>query len=907
MNDETFLDGYERFLDEPTKHIYNFRSQNSAEVRFTDFELANRLNLGNSVVNYVASAVFRQPISGGNYTEAYDDNFYKHEAFCILEAARQQLDPAALRDMRGYNIVFDDANPYLGGEDNAYGNLVMSIVNSGDIIYRSETDAIYDIYSAGTALQALYLKNAGPKLNEYLNNPRFAKCANYHSIYKVVMDLDPSLGLNLLSKEDFLEKFNIIKEQSVVGNIVGTVDKFGKQVVNIAEGAVKRTVVDTVDVLRDVVLDPFRAVEETVGDAIGAVKGGVRDVVDLGEDTVRAGVGLLRDVVNPLLPAKYETARSARLAMERFQWINDELNNRGDIGFFTRIYNTIETELKQLYLNRHLLKKLKAFVKSVIAKCPEQYRDVYTAQMETQFGSKGSSLFGLAEKCYNITSLTNRFRGTGTHPTTEELIKEIVKIDFIPMRVKVRANTELEIRLYRDSDGLSDDRELVSFWSPITKIGVVAYINMIKALGFSPVSTDRRQLIDQYYTARRATLYNRFSDIILSVIAPLKDDIRLEDTRVVFDDSAAFFGGDANFVGKAIESAVLASRSLMYREFPDRYNSPGYNPISPRGSPSYNPISPRASPLAKVETIFVARVYYKRANSNELALTRGVYVDVETQDPSGWWYGRNMDTNEKGWIPASYLASLSEGRSPRRSEGRSPRRSEGRSEGRSDKSSDVPQGSDPRAEHHEPPSIILRVGEEDRFSRSANVELITASQFSINPQGNVAPSIAEWVRDRFNEFTATYVYISNNFVAPPEFDLELFYRSVYKLYVAQVPAEDTKAADTKLDAFVVLFNANNDISNMFVKLIVSNLVVLDNLQDTAKFDEYRRVGMARLNSTDDLSGKTRIAHDYISALLYPYFTKADSDAVCNVIFDHINTSASKTPKQVNRTNFWSKS
>lgn len=211
------METIENFLDAPTLNICRYRSPFETTAAISSQNLADALNLraggfSGGFVEYVLASVFTEVTDHESFSKRYIDHNNEVEARAILSAARNSLEalPASdLEGIKGLYIQFEGENPFLA-QDNAYGKLIMEIANAGEIKYIDKNDALYDIYCAGTALQALYLKHIGPCIGSYLNMPAFKSCVNYYDVFATVKAIDPELAISLMKKETFIQLMRAI-------------------------------------------------------------------------------------------------------------------------------------------------------------------------------------------------------------------------------------------------------------------------------------------------------------------------------------------------------------------------------------------------------------------------------------------------------------------------------------------------------------------------------------------------------------------------------------------------------------------------------------------------------------------------------------------------------------------------
>ena len=700
------MDVTKSFLDAQTLKILNYTSPHTDEYTINNNQLGQEFNLDNGFVEYVISSVFPGLKNQGEYEEFYKTDFYKEEATAVLQIAKQKLPIfKSFEHIRGYNIIFEDENPFLGGQDNAYGKLIMKIVNRGVIPYRNKDDVLYDIYAAGSALQALYLKHVGLGIEAYLNNPMFYDCRTYYDVYISVLTVDPSLVLQLLPKDVILQAIN-----------------FKGQLPN------------------------------------------------------------------------------------QWRWVLDEFNRVGAIGFFMRVYNTVEREIQLKYVRQVLIKKFKPFVAQVIGACSgddrtNDVRKTYLAEMEIMFGSDSDHLFALAKKLHYINS--------DSYPEEHIMIREINKIVFVPVNVYID-NSIPPITI--DRFNTSEDLGFLGFVSPLTNIGSLAYRKMMDGLKLVSTRTDYQELVNEYTIARRAIFRCKFSNVILAIVNPLKNKTDIQAKKVIFVDETPFFGGTDNFVGKAIE--------IVYREASELHMPDSSTRLSPKQQ------SPR-----------------RRSSPSD-----PFYYDTN-QSPK-------YNPLSPGGVPTKYIY------------------------------------------------LRQHANKTAKFMRSTNVNTLSELDFTISFPTGIDRLIMNWVHDQFNTFVNVYVFIYNNFAAPTPFDLEIFFRRVFKPYI------NTLVDKTISDSLSALFKPNNDISKLFIDLITTNLVVgTDNLTtDVAKFKEFQSTGLQMLQNTDDIKNKYYRAERTIYSNLSTFFELKDSHNfvpyVFGVAINFNKDKASLSPKQINRINFW---
>jgi len=201
------MENIDNFLDASTLNISKYESSFGNAVQLSNSDLASLLHLDRGFVEYVMAAVFPHLKTREQFGPIYAEHINEKEARAILYAARENLiNSAELENVRGRHVVFRDDNPYLAGA-NQYGKLIMELANNGEIQYIDKEEALYDIYAAGTALKALYLKHIGPSVGAYLNNPAFQSCENYYGIYAAVKTMDPTLKFDILPKDRFISEY----------------------------------------------------------------------------------------------------------------------------------------------------------------------------------------------------------------------------------------------------------------------------------------------------------------------------------------------------------------------------------------------------------------------------------------------------------------------------------------------------------------------------------------------------------------------------------------------------------------------------------------------------------------------------------------------------------------------------
>jgi hypothetical protein len=446
----------------------------------------------------------------------------------------------------------------------------------------------------------------------------------------------------------------------------------------------------------------------------------------------------------------------ARYKNNQWKWIADEFERVDEQGFLRHMYNIVEKELNEKHANTHLISNFKLFVEKVIEKCPAESRAVYSAEMGVMFSSYDNEMLLKLAKRYS----------TKSEPNT--LPREIKRIDFIPIPLNV--SKAPVIVLTRDTDAAFET------------IGAAAYRKMINRLGFMGISGSFRYLIQEYKNACKGYFRNRFADIILATVKPLRNDPNLKKKRIVFDNPTSFFGGEENFVGKAIEITVSQTK---------------------------------------------------------------------------------------------------------------------KSKSKSKSKQDPPVLGDP---------MLLRVGNTEKFTYSENITALSKSLFSLNPDASIDKKVVAWVGNRFKEFARTYIYIHDNFIAPANFNLEDFFKHVYKKYISNLN-----------NNFSEKFHPNNAISKLFVDLITTNLtpLLVDGNIDMAMFTEYQKIGRTILEEDTDLVRKFKYGEAYITGSLGKYFSLEDSDKMLPLIFGPRDTmfeqlrefggrfSAIDTNKTtIVRINFW---
>ena len=136
---------------------------------------------GKPLIEYILSNIF----TGNEIAnkEEFDrvlaiETFRAEARYCIEYASRIN---AKNRFPLNTRIQFVDENPFLGGENNAYGKLLMEkYCNS--IAYETDNSLIYDIYNAGETLKTLYINFPGE-----IGNPVYDTCKSYFDIIKLPM------------------------------------------------------------------------------------------------------------------------------------------------------------------------------------------------------------------------------------------------------------------------------------------------------------------------------------------------------------------------------------------------------------------------------------------------------------------------------------------------------------------------------------------------------------------------------------------------------------------------------------------------------------------------------------------------------------------------------------------------
>lgn len=56
--------------------------------------------------------------------------------------------------------------------------------------------------------------------------------------------------------------------------------------------------------------------------------------------------------------------------------------------------------------------------------------------------------------------------------------------------------------------------------------------------------------------------------------------------------------------------------------------------------------------------IYTALAEYYAIESGEMGLKPGQAIEVLKIGDDGWWYARDVKSQQQGWIPASYLETL---------------------------------------------------------------------------------------------------------------------------------------------------------------------------------------------------------------------------------------------------------
>lgn len=134
---------------------------------------------GKPIIEYILSNVFPSVnISGGDYATKFSaalrlEHFRAEAKFC-LEYAQKLIQKVRLP--AGTLVQFVDENPFLGGQNNAYGKLIMEKCCK-DISYTNERDLVYDIYLAGETLRTLYIN-----FPEEIANKAYSDCKSYFDI-----------------------------------------------------------------------------------------------------------------------------------------------------------------------------------------------------------------------------------------------------------------------------------------------------------------------------------------------------------------------------------------------------------------------------------------------------------------------------------------------------------------------------------------------------------------------------------------------------------------------------------------------------------------------------------------------------------------------------------------------------
>ena len=137
------------------------------------------------IIEYILSNIFRGvKISDGDYAKKFSsalklEHFRAEATFCI-EHATEIIKKRHIRFPKGTVIQFVDENPFLGGQNNAYGKLIMEKCCT-DISYNKREDLIYDIYLAGETLKSLYITFPAD-----ISNNEYAKCKSYFDIINLL-------------------------------------------------------------------------------------------------------------------------------------------------------------------------------------------------------------------------------------------------------------------------------------------------------------------------------------------------------------------------------------------------------------------------------------------------------------------------------------------------------------------------------------------------------------------------------------------------------------------------------------------------------------------------------------------------------------------------------------------------
>lgn len=76
----------------------------------------------------------------------------------------------------------------------------------------------------------------------------------------------------------------------------------------------------------------------------------------------------------------------------------------------------------------------------------------------------------------------------------------------------------------------------------------------------------------------------------------------------------------------------------------------GYQLVTRLGVSHIQPVDSAPNPLPQ------ASFDYAATEPGELTFTKGDYITVIEEDPSGWWQGRNERTGQTGVFPSNYTA-----------------------------------------------------------------------------------------------------------------------------------------------------------------------------------------------------------------------------------------------------------
>lgn len=252
------------FLNPINRKILQYISKNREIVNVTDEALSV-----DNLSFYTLKKVFPSLNNILEYNGKFEDFLHKTEADVVLKTLRETQIPKLPSQI----IVFQDPNPYLGGNGNAYGKALMEMSND-NILYETLNDLYYDIYLAGRIIEIIF--------KEFIDNTSLMtlllECGSYTDVInfghnELLLSLLQTrmVTIDYLTKNEFLSRlgeFEWVKDEQRNPDIFARIFSIHK--ITIEQNRINREVAEKFSLFVDEVISkcPDNVQEKLKGEKV---------------------------------------------------------------------------------------------------------------------------------------------------------------------------------------------------------------------------------------------------------------------------------------------------------------------------------------------------------------------------------------------------------------------------------------------------------------------------------------------------------------------------------------------------------------------------------------------------------------------------------------------------------------